>query len=423
MTTENGIATGGAVAAERPVPLRRDQGFRMLFAAAIASKTGTQIGYVALPLVAIDTLDASPGQVGLLSTLNTVAFLVIGLPAGAWVDRMRHRRVMVVADLVRFLVLVSVPVAGWLGVISVGQLYAVALAAGCATVFFDVAAQSSLPYLVGRERIFQANAQLNSWDAALTVGGRGGGGFLVQALTPPVAVLTNALGFLGSALFLKRIKKPDERPAREPRRNLVAEVGEGVRFVFRHQVLRPIAIAGSLTNLCVNAITTMIPVLFRDDLHLPVWSVGVFISVGGVGAFLGTFTARRVGERIGVGRSLWILGLATSPFALMVALVDHGMWMWVAGGAWLVVTFRIGINNVMLVSFRQQVTPDGLLGRVNATMRFLLFGALSIGAGVAAVVGEYASPRAALWTGAVGLACAWIPLFLSPLRTMRRLTD
>lgn len=422
MTTSKNVPDAAAGDIGSPASPLHNHDFRMLFAAAVVSKIGTHIGYIALPLVAIETLDASPGQVGLLGMLSTVAFLVIGLPAGAWVDRMRHRRIMIVSDLVRTVLLGSVPVAGWLGAITMEQLYLVVLLTGCATVFFDVAAQSCLPDLVGREQLIQANSQLNSWDAALTVGGRGGGGFLVQALTPPAAVLTNAVGFLASALFLLRIRKPEQKPSREARKSLAAEVGEGVRFVLRHPLLRPIALAGALTNLFVFTITTVIPVVFRSELGLPVWSIGLFISVGGIGAFLGSFTARRVGDRLGAGRALWILGLASSPFALAVGLVQRDVWLWVAAAlCWLLVTIRIGVNNVLLVSFRQQVTPDELLGRMNATMRFLLTGALAVGAGLAGVVGEYASPRAALWAGAAGLAVAWLPLFFSPLRTMRRL--
>ncbi|WP_327324805.1 MFS transporter [Streptomyces sp. NBC_01210] len=403
------------------VPLLRDHDFRMLFAAAVVSKVGTHIGYIALPLVAIEALDASPGQVGLLGMLSTVAFLLIGLPAGAWVDRMRYRRVMIVTDLVRTALLASVPAAAWLDLLTIEQLYAVVLLSGCATVFFDVGAQSYLPHLVGRDRLVRANAQLGAWDAALQVGGRGGGGFLVGALTAPVAVLANAFGFLWSALCLTRIRKRRDKPS-HIRKNLASEIGEGVRFVFGHVVLRPVALAGACTNLSVFAITTMIPVLFRDELDLSVWTVGLFLSVGGVGVFLGALAARRVGERLGAGRAPWILGLSTAPFALAVPLVvDRGAWLWLTAGCWLLVTIRMGVDNVLMVSFRQRVTPDALLGRMNATMRFLFTGALAIGAALAALIGEYVSVRAALGTGAVGLAVAWLPVFLSPLRTMREL--
>ncbi|MDF4251735.1 MFS transporter [Streptomyces sp. WMMB303] len=413
----------GPGSAEQKSGLMRDHDFRMLFSAAVVSKVGTHIGYIALPLVAIETLDASAGQVGVLGMLSTVAFLLIGLPAGAWVDRMHYRRTMITADVVRAVLLGSVPLAALFDALTITQLYAVVLLNGCATVFFDVAAQSCLPGLVGRDRLVAANAQLNSWDAALQAGGRGGGGFLVQALTAPVAVLANALGFVSSALLLGRISKQEIPPERDRRKTLWAEVGEGVRFVAGHTVLRPVALAGSCTNLSVFTITTMVPVVFRDELDLPLWAVGLFLSIGGIGVFAGALTARRVGDRLGPGRAPWILGMCTVPFALTVPLVDRGWLLGAAAGAWLLVTFRMGVDNVLLVSFRQRVTPGPLLGRMNATIRFLFTGALAVGGGIAAVVGEYASPRAALWVGAVGLAGAWLPVFLSPLRTMRTLPD
>ncbi|MFJ2742618.1 MFS transporter [Streptomyces sp. NPDC087440] len=411
---ETGRPAGGTLAGNRD--------FRRLFTAAVVSKAGTHVGYIALPLVAIEALDASPGQVGLLGVLSTVAFLLIGLPAGAWVDRMRYRHVMVVTDVVRALLLASVPLAAWLDVLTIAQLYAVVLLSGCATVFFDVAAQSCLPLLVGRDLLVQANARLGGWDAALQVGGRGGGGFLVSALTAPLSVLANAFGYLWSAFFLLRIRTRQDKPARAARRTLAAEIGEGVRFVFRHPVLRPVALAGSCTNLAVFTITTMIPVLFREELGLPVWTIGLFLSVGGVGVFLGAFTARRVGERIGAGRAPWVLGLSTLPFALAVPwLMQRGPWLWAAAGCWLLVTVRVGVDNVLMVSFRQRVTPVALMGRMNATIRFLFTGALAVGAGIAALIGEYVSVRAALWTGAVVLSVAWLPVFFSALRTMREL--
>ncbi|GGK22129.1 MFS transporter [Pilimelia terevasa] len=411
-------AAGEAVTA--PSRLRDNPDFRRLFAAAVASKVGTHVGYIALPLVAIETLRASPGQVGLLGMLSTVAFLLIGLPAGAWVDRMRYQRVMVVTDVVRALLMSTVPVAAWLGVLRIEQLYAVVLLAGVATVFFDVAAQSCLPGVVGRDQLVAANSQLNSWDAALQVGGRGGGGFLVQALTAPLAVLTNALGYVVSAAFLVGLRS-GPRPDRAARRHLGTEVVEGVRFVAGHPILRPVASAGALTNLAVITVTTMVPVVFRDDLGLPVWSIGVFLSIGGVGVFLGALTARRVQDHLGAGRAPWLLGLVTAPLALLVPLVGRGGWLWLAGVCWLLVTYRVGVANVLLVSFRQRVTPDRLLGRMNATMRFVFTGALAVGAGLAGLVGEFASARAALWTGAAILAVAWLPIFLSPLRRMRDL--
>lgn len=399
--------------------LLRNQAFRNVFAAAAVSTWGTQISFVAVPLVAVLALNATPNQVGLIGVLKTVAFLLVGLPAGAWLDRMRKRRVMVTADLARALLLASVPLAWWLGVLTLWQLYAVVLFAGLATVFFDVAALSYLPSVVGRGRLVDANSKLHSWDAAASVAGPSAAGFLVQLTAAPVAVAIDAASFLWSALFLGRIRKEEPVPERVAERRLLKDIREGVRFVFGHPLLRPIAVVGASTNLFIQIAIITMPLLFARVLHLSAGALGLFFTFGGVGIFLGSLTAKRLAERLGQGRALWIVGLAATPFGFLVPLVDRGPWQWIAMFSWLVLTYRIGMNNVILVSVRQKVTPDRLLSRMNATMRFLMTGVLTIGAAVAGFVGQYAGIRTALWVAAIGLALVWIPVVFSPLRTMR----
>jgi predicted MFS family arabinose efflux permease len=415
------MVTGAAEAPSRPAGVFANRDFRLVFAAATASKLGIQVSYIAIPLLAVSTLDASVGQVGLLGTLSTVAFLVIGLPAGAWVDRMRKRGVQIAADLVRAALLGSVPVAWLLGVLTIEQLYAVVLLAGCGTVFFDVAAQSYLPHVVGRDRLVTANSRLASIDAANLVAGRSAGGYLVQLLTAPVAIAVNALTFLWSAACLVRIRRPEPKPEPKPGARLWPEVREGIRFVLGNPLLRPIALTGALNNLSVQVCVVILPVLFVRELGFSASTLGLFLATGGAGVFVGTNLARRLGDRFGYGRAMWVLGLLTMPVKLVVPFVDHGLLAWLAGLGWLLTTVQVGVNNVLQVSLRQRITPDRLLGRMNATMRFLLFGALSLGSALAGVVGELAGVRATLWVGVTGLALVWLPPFFSRLRGMREL--
>lgn len=399
--------------------LFRRPDFRRYFAAATASKAGTQVAYLAVPLVAALTLNASPGQVGLLATLSTVAFLLIGLPAGAWVDRLRRRRVMIAADVVRALLLASIPLAWWADRLSLHQLYAVVLLNGAATVFFDVANQSYIPQVAGRDRLLAANSALHSMEATTGVAGPSLAGYLVQLLSAPAALAAAALSYLASGALLLRLRRP-ETPAGTGR-PLLAAVAEGLRFVVRHPVLRPVAIAGAMTNLSIQITTTMLPVLFTRELGLPAGALGLFYAAGGVGVLIGALAARPLGQRLGQGRTLWLVGLLIAPAGLLVPLLDRGGWLWAATGGWVLVTIKIGVDNVILVSFRQRVTPDHLLGRQNATMRFLLTGALAVGAALSGLIGQFAGVRAALWAGAVVLALVWVPLFLSPLRRLRDL--
>ncbi|WP_285569991.1 MFS transporter [Actinoallomurus iriomotensis] len=386
--------------------------FRLILAAAVVSLLGTQIGFVAIPLVAVSALRASPGQVGLLATLSTVAFLLVGLPAGAWVDRLRRRPVMITADLARTVLLGSVPVAWWIGELSLLQLDVVVFLTGVGTVFFDVASQSYLPHVVGRDRLTAANAALVSADAVSDVVGRGLGGLMVQALSAPVAVGVDAASFLWSAACLWRVRRRETASPRGGPARLWQEIAQGLRFVVGQPFLRAIALSGALVNLSLQLILTLLPVLFVRDLHLPARTLGAYLGAGGIGLFLGARLAEPVGRRLGPGRTPWILGAVLGPASLAIPFVDHGPALWIAGVAWLLTMTQLGVNNVILVGFRQRITPDPLLGRMNATMRFLLFGALALGSGLAGLLGEFAGTRTALWAGAIVMSLAWLPLFL-----------
>jgi predicted MFS family arabinose efflux permease len=399
----------------------KNRHYRFLFTAAAASKLGIQISYLAVPLLAVLVLHASAGQVGILATLATLPYLIIGLPAGALVDRVRRRRVMIVADLSRTVLFGWLPVAAVLHVLTLGQLYFVVLVSGGATVFFDVASQSYLPFVVGRDGLVTANARLASVDAINQVAGRGAGGFLVDLVSAPFAIAITAAGFLWSALWLLRIRLSEPKPVPRKDSHLLREMREGLSFVFGHPLLRPIALAGTLTNLSVQISVVMLPVIFVRELHLSPAILGLYLTSGGAGVLLGTSAARRIGEWLGTGRAIWIIGLVTTPLKFALPFMNPGPLLWLAALAWLLTTVQVGINNVLQVSFRQRATPDRLLGRMNATMRFLLTGALALGSGIAGLVGQYVGLRPVLWVGAVGLAIAWVPCFFSPLRDMRDL--
>ncbi|MFI0741965.1 MFS transporter [Streptomyces sp. NPDC021100] len=398
--------------------------FRALFTASALSHLGTNLGYVAVPLIAATTLDASPGQAGALAALSTAAFLLIGLPAGAWVDRLPGRRLLVAADAARAALLASVPVAWWLDALSLPQLYAVVLFNGCATVFFDVGSQSVLPQLVGREQLVPANSAIVSLMAGANIAGRGAGGLAVQLLTAPVALAGAAVAYLASALGLLRLRRrpaPVPATAQTAPRRLRAEVAEGLRHVLRRPELRALALSGALGNLGAQMINSMLPVLFTRRLGLSAGALGLYWAVGGVGLLLGAGCARRLAARLGHGRALALTWLWCAPAAVAVALVGRGPWLWVAGAGWFLSMTETGVSNVLGVSLRQRLTPDALLGRMNATFRFLLTGALAVGSALAGLIGELAGVRVAVWTGAACLATAFLPVLRSPIRTLRAL--
>ncbi|ADD41426.1 MFS transporter [Stackebrandtia nassauensis] len=405
----------------RSPSLFRDRHFRFVFAADSVSKLGVQVSYLVLPVLALTTLDASAAEVGVLGALGPAAFLLIGLPAGAWLDRIRRRRVMIAADVVRAVLFASIPLAWAADALTLAQLYLVALATGIATVFFDIAAMSYLPHLVGRDRLLAANSTLHSVNAVAEISGRGLGGLLLQLATAPLAIAVNSLTLLWSAVFIGLIRRPEPRPEPVRRRHLGREMREGLSHVFGHGHLRVIAIESAWANVCLRVIVTMIPILFIVELGLPEAWLGGFLAVGGIGVFAGSLAARGLGARLGHGRALWIVGATCTPFVLLVPFIDRGAMLWLGLGGWLVATFKVGVDGVLKTSIRQRTTPDRLQGRMNGTFRTLITGALAVGSLAAGLLAEASTVRAALWVGSAGLALGWLLLFASPLRTMREL--
>ncbi|MFI1368846.1 MFS transporter [Streptomyces griseochromogenes] len=402
-----------------------DRDFRLLYTADAAGRLGAQVSFLALPVLAQTVLRAGPGQVGVLSALGTVAFLLIGLPSGAWVDRMSKRTVLVAANLSRVALTGSIPVAWACGVLALPQMYVVVFLTGVATVFFDVAHLSYVPHLVGADRLVAANSALTGLNQAADVSGRGIGGLVVQFVGPAAAVVADALGFLWSAWCIARIRATEPSPQRTAaaRPRLWQETAAGLRFVLSHPILRALALKGAVTNLAIQLCQVSFVVLFTEKLHLSAGMLGLVLSSGGIGGFLGAIVAPAVGRRLGHGRALWIAGAVTSPFALLTALMAPGPLLWVGAAGWMVTIVQTGMANVLAVSARQTVTPAAMLGRMNATLRFLLTGALSVGALLAGLIGTYFGVRAAIWTGAVLIATSWLVVFCSPLRNVRHLHE
>ncbi|SDK88489.1 Predicted arabinose efflux permease, MFS family [Nonomuraea maritima] len=402
------------------VNVLRDHDFRRLFLADTASQVGTQVLVLALPLVAVSALHASEFEVGLLAACQTLAFVLIGLPAGAVVDRMRKRVVMVVADWGRAAALVSVPVAWWLDVLTIPQLYVVALALGVFTVFFDVAYQSYLPHLVGRDKLVAGNSALEVVRTVAQLGGPGAGGYLIQFLTAPFALIATVVGFAWSALCLGTIKKHEVR--QEPRRgNLGKEIAEGVRFVFGHTLLRRIAACTATGNMFGAMAHPMILLLLARELELAAGTIGLLMAAGGIGGLAGALVNARVARWLGQGPTMWLFALMPAPlsFALPWMEADWRLSLYVLGE--FVMGASIVIYNVTQLSFRQAITPEPLLGRMNATMRFVVWGTLPLGGVIGGVLGEVIGIRNTLLVTAFGGCLGFLWLVTSPMRTMREL--
>ncbi|GLZ33802.1 MFS transporter [Lentzea sp. NBRC 105346] len=405
----------------RGVTVRDQRAFTNLWAGHTVGQLGTFVGQTVVPLLAATALAATPLQMGLLTAAGTAAFLLVGLPAGVWVDHLRRRPLMVGADLARAVLLLTVPVCWWLDVLTFAQLLVVALLVSVSTVFFDVASQSYLPSVVGRANLVSGNSRLQSSMSVAEVVGPGAGGGLTQLVGAAGAALTTSLGYLVSAIFLLRINVPESPPAPRGHVRLRTKVAEGLRFVFADRTLRAIMMCTGMSNLAWAMLVSAQILFLTRDLALPAWAVGVVLAAGGVGGVLGALTAERCARRLGHVRTLWLVPLVTWPAALLVPL---------AGPGWLIGLFVVGlcirgfgfnVFNVAQVSYRQVICPDRLLGRMNASVRFVVWGAMPLGGLLGGLLGTWIGVRATLWVCCVAMVAALLPLLLSPLVRLREL--
>ncbi|GAA1570879.1 MFS transporter [Dactylosporangium maewongense] len=403
--------------------LLRDRDFRLLFTADTISQVGTQVTLLALPLVAVLTLDATALEVGVLAACETAAFLLVGLPAGALVDRLRRRETMIVADLLRAVLLASVPLAWWSDTLRMPQLYVVGLLCGVCTVFFDVGYQSYLPFLVGKDRLVEGNAILEMVRSTSQIGGPSVAGGLVKVLGGPLALATDAASYVLSALFLWRIRKIEERPARKPDAHLGREILEGLRFVVGNRLLRAISMCTGTGNFFGSMYGAMLIVYFARDLALSPAVIGLWFSVTGLGALAGAFLVGPFVRWFGQGPAMWISMLAASLGELLVPFARDDWRLWLAAAGSIVFGIGVVVYNVTQVSFRQTITPDDLLGRMNATMRFIVWGTMPIGGLVGGVLGTAIGVHATIWVACAGMLVSVVPLVLSPLRKLRELTS
>jgi MFS family permease len=409
-----------------PIPPRtsllRHANFRRFWFGDTVSAFGSAVTVLALPLVAIDTLAATPLQVGLLTMCQYLAFLVFGLPAGAWVDRMNRRHVLIGGDIGRALLLATVPLAAVTHTLTIGHLFAVAGLTGVLRVFFVIAYQTYLPEVVDGPNLVQANAKLTASRGVAEVAGPGLAGYLVSWLTAPIAVAADSASFLVSALVLARIRTGTTQP-RRTNRALLVEVREGVRYVLDHPLLRAMVTRSALFNLSNTVLATMFVVLLADELDLPASTIGLVFTVAGGGAIVGALVAERVAAAVGEGRAIVYAAVVVGLAAVTMPFTQHGWLLWLAAAGEAVGSVAVVVSNITQVSYRQRVCPSELLGRVNATTRFIVWGAVPLGALLGGVLGETVGVRTALWVGVAGELLAVLPLLFSPLWRLRRLDD
>ncbi|SCL37131.1 Predicted arabinose efflux permease, MFS family [Micromonospora rhizosphaerae] len=402
--------------------LLRHRDFRLLWTGQTVSSIGSNVTTVALPLVAVAVLDASTFQVAVLTAAAWLPWLLVGLPAGAWVDRLRRRPVMIGCDLVSALLFLSVPVAALLKVLTVGQLLAVALGAGLARVFFETAHQVYLPTLLRPDEVPEGNAKLQATQTASYVVGPGLAGLVAQLAGAVTALLLDAVSFLVSAACLWRIRTVERRPRRpDGPPSLRREVAAGIRFVARDPYLRVLAVFGAASNIGLTGYQAVLVVFLVRSAGLSPGLVGLLIGLASLGGIVGATIATALARRVGTARALLLAALGTGPPALLIPLAGPGaqvLWL-VLGGV--VVSLAVAVGNVVKGSFRQTYTPHALLGRVTVSMQLLNFGTIPLAAVLAGALGSAYGPGRAIWAMTGWLALTPLILLVGPLRRRRDL--
>ena len=453
-----------------PSPSRRSlfhhPNYRKLWAAATISMFGTQVSLIAIPYIAAVILEASPGEVGLLTTIEFLPFLLFTLPAGVWVDRFPKRLIMVGGDVGRAVLLASIPVAYALGGLTMLQLYIVGFGMGVMTVLFDVADQSYLPTILERDELIEGNSKLQISQSSAQILGQPLGGGIVALVNAPAALLLDAISYVGSAGLILWIRETGRRVVgvarpSEPAAAIAAseaddagpgeaagvsvaveaaaaeteagartagasggmrsQIVDGLRFILRHEYLGNIAATTATSNLFGNIGMAIFPVYVYRELQMSPAAVGTVGGLGGAGVLLGALVASRVQRRLGVGRTIVLTSLLFGPVNLLIPLATPNVALLFLSAAIFFTSINNVIYNVSQVSLRQAITPDHFLGRMNATMRFLVWGGIPIGSLIGAALSEVVGVRPTMWVSAILGLFAFLPVFLSKVRSIQEI--
>ena len=402
---------------------------------------------------------------GLLTTIEFLPFILFTLPAGVWVDRLPRKPILVVGDLVRAAMLVSIPIAWFADVLTIWQLYVVGFVNGVMTVFFDVADQSYLPTVVERDQLVDGNAKLQMSHSSAQILGQPVGGGIVALFSAPVALFVDAISFVGSALLIVRIRSKEAPPARasaaaaatsadevadwppagaavaaeaavadppatsaaktpvQRRPSMRQEIAEGLRYILGHRFLANIAGTTALANFFANIAFAIFAVYVYRTLELTPAQVGLIGGLGGGGVLLGALLASRVAERIGVGPTIVGSAAISGFLGLLVPAAPKDLAVPFLAAAFFGGSIMNVIYNVNQVSLRQAITPERFLGRMNATMRFIVWGTIPVGSVIGAGLSEVIGVHTTVWVGAILGLFAFLPALLSPVRTLRRIPD
>jgi len=427
VTAPSTTASAPASPSRGRLGLLRQPDFAKLWVGDTISQFGTQISLLAVPLIGASILQVPPEQFALLGFFEFLPFILISLPAGVWVDRLRRRPILISGDLVRAVSLLSIPIAYELDVLTIWQLYVVGFVNGVATVFFDVAYQSYLPSLVERDEIVEGNSKLEVSRSAAQIVGPGVGGVLVAALSAPVAVIGDAISFVASAAFVFFIRRPEPPAVPHPSGeapSMVSEARAGLSYVLQNRYLRSIAACTGTSNLFSNMLYSVFILYMVRDLLLAPEQIGLIFSIGSIGFLVGALTANRIAKRIGIGPTIVISIITGFPAGILIAISppnQAAIPLLIAAG--LLGGFSQMVYNINQVSFRQAITPPRMQGRMNASMRFIVWGTIPPGQILGGIIAGAFGISTAIWIGALGEILPIAIILFSPVRSLREMPE
>ncbi|HTJ72455.1 MAG TPA: MFS transporter [Actinospica sp.] len=421
---DGGVTTDAEGSASSSGSLWRHADFLLLWGGQTVSDLGSAVTTLALPLLAVAVLKATTFQVSLIIFLTYLAYLLITLPAGVLVDQVRKHGLMMWCDLARTALVGSIPVVAVLWHVTLGQIYLVALFGGALSVFFDVAYQSYVPALVQGDQLVDANGKLGTTNSFAGLLGPSIGGALVGLIGAAKAVAVDAVSFAISALSLVMIRTPEPRPERRAEHvTFRAAMHEGLNFVVKHPILRRIVACTSMCNLFGSTVQAVEIVYLVRVLHASAALVGLLFSLGAVGGLIGGLTAGWFSRRVGSARIIWASILLPAPLVVMIPLATPGWGTLLFAAGNIVFSFSALLYNSAQVSYRQRICPPELLGRMNASVRWIVWGTLPLGSLMGGALGTWIGIRPTIWIGVVGSALGGLFVLFSPLRAMRDVPD
>jgi MFS family permease len=388
------------------------------------SELGSQVSQLAIPWLAAVDLHASPLAFSLLGVLGFLPFILFALPAGVWVDRLRRRQILIVGDSARAVLLLLIPVLWFAGVLEIWHLLILEFLIGIFTVFFDVAYQSYLPALIEREDLVDGNSKLQVTVGIAQVGGPSLAGGLIGAITAPYAILVDSMSFVISSVFMIRMRHRENLPRQdtnEPRPRMWPQVKEGLAWVVGHRNLRAIAGCTGTSNFCSSLMFAIVILYMVRVLHLSAFEAGAVFAVGSAGSIVGALFANRLGLKLGLGTAIVFTAVIFSFGGLAYPLAPKSFPLPALMAGQLLFGFSAIAYNILQVSYRQAITPERLQGRMNAAMRWIVWGTIPLGTLAGGAIAQATSLHTALWVGALLGTPTFLWVLLSPLRSVREI--